>query len=203
MALLLPRQLASVLARPLLPFELREQLAAASSPSSERDEGADGEEGPIARHLRKSVEEHKSEVAALLALAAQETNPARRWLPLLGACSGARAGELAQLSADRVLVIDGVHVLDLKPAEDGGSFKNAASERLVDRPHRRDVVPGHVVLPVSGSSRGLRHASRISSKQGSTALRRRAMGTSGRTPQGRTHLAWGPAPPPLRARPTN
>lgn len=37
------------------------------------------------------------EVAQLLKLASEQTNAARRWIPLLAACSGARAGELAQL----------------------------------------------------------------------------------------------------------
>ena len=36
------------------------------------------------------------EVARLLWLAKQQTNPARRWLPWLAALSGARIGELAQ-----------------------------------------------------------------------------------------------------------
>ena len=41
------------------------------------------------------------EVARLLCLAKQQTNPARRWLPWLAALSGARIGELAQLWARR------------------------------------------------------------------------------------------------------
>ena len=82
-----------------------------------------------------------SEVAALLQLASAEINPARRWMPLLAACTGARAGELAQLWAERVRDIDGVTVLDLKPAEDGGTFKNAGSER---------VVPVHPALIEAG-----------------------------------------------------
>jgi integrase len=72
-----------------------------------------------------------AEVAALLALAAKEQHAARRWIPLLAACSGARAGELAQLWAERVREIDGVLAMELRPAEDGGSFKNAGSERTV------------------------------------------------------------------------
>ena len=31
----------------------------------------------------------------------------------------------------RVIIIDGIHVLELRPAEDGGSFKNEGSERTV------------------------------------------------------------------------
>ena len=71
------------------------------------------------------------EVATLLALAAKQVHPARRWIPLLAACSGARAGELAQLWAERVREIDGVLAMELRPAEDGGTFKNSGSERIV------------------------------------------------------------------------
>ena len=71
------------------------------------------------------------EVAGLLRFAASQENPARRWVPLLAACCGARPGELAQLWAECVREVNNVLVLDLKPAEDGGSFKNAGSERMV------------------------------------------------------------------------
>ncbi len=71
------------------------------------------------------------EVAALLALASAETHPARRWLPWLLALSGARVGELAQLWGKRIVEVDGIHVMKIAPAEDGGSLKNANSERDV------------------------------------------------------------------------
>lgn len=71
------------------------------------------------------------EVASLLALASGETHPARRWLPWLLALSGARVGELAQLWGKRIVEIDGIHVMRIAPAEDGGSLKNANSERDV------------------------------------------------------------------------
>jgi integrase len=59
----------------------------------------------------------------------------------LATCTGARAGELAQLWAERVREIDGVLVLELRPAEDGGTFKNIGSER---------VVPLHPALVQAG-----------------------------------------------------
>lgn len=71
------------------------------------------------------------EVARLLALASRESLPSRRWLPWLAALTGARIAELAQLWGKRVLKVDGVHVLRLAPAEDGGSLKNEGSERDV------------------------------------------------------------------------
>ena len=71
------------------------------------------------------------EVARLLSLAGKETSPARRWLPWLMALSGARVGELAQLWGNRVTEIDGIPVMKIAPAEDGGSLKNEGSERDV------------------------------------------------------------------------
>lgn len=69
------------------------------------------------------------EVARLLALAEAEKDSVRRWLPWLAALSGARIGEIAQLWGRRVTTIDGIPVLRIAPAEDGGSLKNAHSER--------------------------------------------------------------------------
>jgi integrase len=71
------------------------------------------------------------EVAKLLALADRETLPARRWLPWLIALSGARVGEVAQLWGDRVVEVDGIPVMKIAPAPDGGTLKNAGSERDV------------------------------------------------------------------------
>ncbi|MER2193335.1 tyrosine-type recombinase/integrase [Methylobacterium brachiatum] len=71
------------------------------------------------------------DIARLLKHAEGETAAYRRWLPILLATTGARVGELAQLSADRVRIEDGVHVLRIEPATGGGSLKNEASERTI------------------------------------------------------------------------
>lgn len=71
------------------------------------------------------------EVARLLTLARAESNHARRWLPWLAALTGARIGELAQAWGSQVREVNGIHVLDIKPAPDGGSLKNEGSERVV------------------------------------------------------------------------
>lgn len=71
------------------------------------------------------------EVARLLALANHETRPSRRWLPWLTALSGARVGEIAQLWGNRVVEIDGIPVMKIAPAADGGTIKNVGSERDV------------------------------------------------------------------------
>lgn len=72
-----------------------------------------------------------TEVGRILALADKETNPAKRWLPWLMALSGARVGEVAQLWGQRITAVDGVPVMKIAPAEDGGSLKNEGSERTV------------------------------------------------------------------------
>jgi integrase len=71
------------------------------------------------------------EVAAILALADTETKPALRWIPWLLALTGARVGEIAQLWGSRVTTINGIAVIRIAPAEDGGTIKNAGSERDV------------------------------------------------------------------------
>ena len=85
---------------------------------------------------RKNAEERQlpydnEEVAKLLSLAQQQTNPARRWLPWLAALTGARIGELAQLWAEEIKFEDGVHFMQIKAAPDGGSIKTSSSERKV------------------------------------------------------------------------
>lgn len=50
--------------RPLLPFAVREQLAA-NIQKAERGE-EDSEEGPLARHVRKAIEEHKEDYRKIL-----------------------------------------------------------------------------------------------------------------------------------------
>jgi len=71
------------------------------------------------------------EVARLLDLASRETNPYKRWLPLLAAATGARIGELAQLHGSHVVKIEGIDCLRIEPTADGGRLKNVASERIV------------------------------------------------------------------------
>ncbi|KQP41633.1 hypothetical protein ASF34_07645 [Methylobacterium sp. Leaf106] len=81
------------------------------------------------------------EIARLLQAAERETLAYRRWLPLLLVTTGARVGEMAQLSGDRVRTVDGVPCIVIEPASDGGSLKNATSER---------TIPMHPVLLESG-----------------------------------------------------
>lgn len=93
---------------------------------------ADGYRIPNKRRAgEKMLPYDDAEVAAILALADNETAARLRWIPWLLALTGARVGELAQLWGKRVTERDGIPIIRLAPAEDGGSFKNEGSERDV------------------------------------------------------------------------
>jgi integrase len=79
----------------------------------------------------KMLRYEDAEVAQILVLADRETSAYRRWLPWLLAFSGARVGELAQLWGNCILEIDGIPIMKIAPAEDGGTIKNEGSERNV------------------------------------------------------------------------
>lgn len=77
-----------------------------------------------------------ADVARLLEHATRETTPARRWLPMLAVLTGARIGELAQAWGGQVCQREGMWVIEIRPAPDGGTLKNAGSERTVPlHPH--------------------------------------------------------------------
>ncbi|KQU92014.1 hypothetical protein ASD12_03470 [Mesorhizobium sp. Root102] len=71
------------------------------------------------------------EVGRLLSMAEQKGTPRRRWLVWLAATSGARIGEIAQLWGSSIGREDGIDVMRIMPAPDGGSLKNEGSERTV------------------------------------------------------------------------
>ncbi|AYO84043.1 hypothetical protein EBB05_18420 [Methylobacterium brachiatum] len=71
------------------------------------------------------------EIARLLRLSTQQKSMSRRWLPLLSATTGARISELAQLWGSRVVEIEGIWTLLIRPAEDGGRLKNRYAIRDV------------------------------------------------------------------------
>lgn len=72
-----------------------------------------------------------SEVARILELASAATEPWKRWLPWLAVSTGSRIGEVAQLHGSHVLELEGIYVVKIAPAIDGGSIKNVESERYV------------------------------------------------------------------------
>ena len=72
-----------------------------------------------------------AEVARLLEIASQQTDPKKRWLPMLAASTGARIGELAQIWGEHVREENDIAYISIEPTKDGGRLKNAASERKV------------------------------------------------------------------------
>ena len=94
----------------------------------------------------------RADVARLLHLASQEKDPGRRWLPLLAATTGARIAELTQFWAERVRELDGVWMMQIRPAEDGGSVKTEASSR--DVPIHPDVIAGGFLEFVRAKGQG-------------------------------------------------
>ncbi|MEG9503169.1 MAG: site-specific integrase [Methylorubrum extorquens] len=83
------------------------------------------------------------DVARLLACAARETAPAKRWLPILAALTGARIGELAALWGSSVIEREGVVGINIAPSPDGATLKNAGSERFV--PLHPEIIRGGFV----------------------------------------------------------
>ncbi|MER8601026.1 tyrosine-type recombinase/integrase [Mesorhizobium sp. M1339] len=71
------------------------------------------------------------EVARLLNLASNASDPWKKWLPWLAAATGSRIGEVAQLHGSHVFEEEGYQVVKIMPASDAGSLKNAESERTV------------------------------------------------------------------------
>lgn len=57
--------------------------------------------------------------------------PAAYWIPLLGLYTGARIGELAQLSAIDISTVDGIPVIRITDQGDAQKVKSAASRRIV------------------------------------------------------------------------
>jgi integrase len=53
------------------------------------------------------------------------------WLPLMGLLTGARLNELCQLHLSDFEVVDGVHCISIKDAEEGQRLKNKSAKRLV------------------------------------------------------------------------
>jgi integrase len=73
----------------------------------------------------------RGEVARLLKLASEAHEPWKKWLPWLAAATGSRIGEVAQLHGASVFEKDGIAVVHIAPASDGGTIKNADSERTI------------------------------------------------------------------------
>ncbi|KIU37353.1 hypothetical protein SR39_01180 [Methylobacterium radiotolerans] len=83
-------------------------------------------------HPRKTEEKTAYDIAdisRLIRVSRDEKIPSRRWLPLLSAATGARISELTQLWGQRVVEVDGIWMLLIRPAEDRGRLKNSYAVR--------------------------------------------------------------------------
>lgn len=69
------------------------------------------------------------EARTILTAARMQTDPVKRWVPWLGAYSGARVSELCQLRREDILKIEKIWCMKFVP--EAGSLKNANSERVV------------------------------------------------------------------------
>jgi integrase len=106
---------------------------------------ADPAEGvKVARRVKagkKMLGYESAEVGRILELASGAKEPWKRWLPWLAASTGSRIGEVAQLHGSHVLEREGIWVVKIAPSVDGGTIKNAESERYVPI-HSRLIADG-------------------------------------------------------------
>jgi integrase len=70
-----------------------------------------------------------AEAKLILGAALAEKDPVRRWVPWIGAYSGARVSEICQLRAEDVLQIEDIWCMKLDP--EAGSLKTSGSERII------------------------------------------------------------------------
>lgn len=79
------------------------------------------------------------EAKIVLTAAMASADPVKRWVPWIGAYSGARVSEICQLRREDVVEIDGIWCMKIMP--EAGSVKTAGSER---------IIPVHPALEESG-----------------------------------------------------
>jgi integrase len=70
-----------------------------------------------------------AEARIVLAAAAEARDPVRRWVPMLGAYSGARVAEICQLRVQDITEIDGIHCMSF--TAEAGPLKTESSERTI------------------------------------------------------------------------
>jgi integrase len=69
-----------------------------------------------------------NEATTILTAACAEADPVKRWLPLLGAYSGARLSEICQLRVQDITEVNGIWCMKILPE---AGLKTAGSERVV------------------------------------------------------------------------
>ena len=81
----------------------------------------------IATEKKRSFTDDEARV--ILAASLLENDSVRRWVPWLGAYSGARVSELCQLRVEDVVEIEGIWCMKFDP--EAGPLKNSSSERTI------------------------------------------------------------------------
>lgn len=80
------------------------------------------------------------EAKIILRAALAEDDPVRRWVPWIGAYTGARVSEICQLRSEDIIKIEQIWCMKLDP--EAGSLKTSGSER---------IIPLHPALIEAGS----------------------------------------------------
>ncbi len=106
-------------------------------------------------HLKVNAGEAKrsfteDEATIVLKAALEEVDPVRRWVPWLGAYSGARVSEICQLRVEDIVRIDGIWCMKFAP--EAGSLKTRGSERVV--PLHPAVIEGGFLKFVAKAKSG-------------------------------------------------
>lgn len=88
----------------------------------------------VSIEIRTAANERKrsftdEEAAVVLGAAQGEKDVVRRWVPWMGAYTGARVSELCQLRREDILQIDGIWCMQMNP--EAGSLKTSSSERVI------------------------------------------------------------------------
>lgn len=83
---------------------------------------------------------------------AEQQEPHRRWIALLGLFTGARANEICQLYADDVQQVDGIWCLNIRSGRPDQKLKTANSARLV--PLHRHLLQSGFIEFVTGRAGG-------------------------------------------------
>jgi integrase len=70
-----------------------------------------------------------AEAKLILRAALAEKDPVRKWVPWIGAYSGARVSEICQLRSEDIIQVDNIWCMKLDP--EAGSLKTSGSERII------------------------------------------------------------------------
>ncbi|MGE0288554.1 MAG: DUF6538 domain-containing protein [Bradyrhizobium sp.] len=100
-----------------------------------------------AKHAEKKRGYSDDEARIVLRAALAEADPVKRWVPWIGAYTGARISEICQLRREDVVEVEGIWCFKFVP--EAGSLKTSGSERIV--PLHPALIEGGLLKFVSGA----------------------------------------------------